>query len=85
MEPKDTKGETKEKNPSNFKSAIDDHEIDINELFQGLESPIEYSKLLVPPNATNIDEIVKVANGDQTPSAASSVVGTLIKPKGWNY
>jgi len=70
------------------KLSTDDNEIDINDLFQGLEKPLTFEDpvVLVPPNAGKCDEeldiqkIISLANGNESPAAAESIIGGLIEP-----
>jgi len=59
---------------------VDDNEVDINNLFQRLDTPLKFEEILVPPNATGLDDVVSIINGGKPPPASSSVFGRLIKP-----
>jgi len=58
----------------------EENEIDIHEVFQGLDNPLTLEEILVPPNAKTLTDVVSEVNGRRTPSASSSVIGTLIDP-----
>eukprot|EP01114_Cavostelium_apophysatum_P001457 TRINITY_DN1125_c0_g1_i4.p1 TRINITY_DN1125_c0_g1~~TRINITY_DN1125_c0_g1_i4.p1 ORF type:complete len:733 (-),score=224.80 TRINITY_DN1125_c0_g1_i4:49-2136(-) len=58
----------------------EENEVDIN-LFQGLDHPMpSLEALLVPPNAKTPEEIITIANNNQSPSAVSAAIGKLVEP-----